>query len=360
MAAISAINLSFGPLGIMFAGLTGSGKTTIMRTMFGEEIEERPPDPSLADSTRHLCEYQMPNCPIILMDTVGFERLQGGNVEASFTWLQNHIAMRARSETETSVHAVIYCIAEHRNRFEGSEIRFCQQLVHEHGIPVILAITIKTSPKSDHSFQSAIQRQLNKAKLEDVQVLEVLAAPQQDPRRSAHGMDALVHVIREQLPRTIVPAFLAAQRVSLELKKELALTYVEAAGHRAAIFARMGIPFDKFWFIIPNEAYMLVKIGKSFGMEFESAFVWTLITSTIGATCLQIVGRQLLQFFMKFLPGDDQAQEVVSAEAACEMTKVLGEMFVDLLYDLCFRKGTNILREEIAAAFRARMVQYQG
>jgi septin family protein len=171
---------ALGRLCLMIAGVTGTGKTTLMNALFGHELHEIPPDPLLRESTNSCRESRMPNCPVTILDTVGFEQLPGRNEEASFDWLDSEIDRRARSEEETHVHFVIYCVAESSNRFEPLKITFCRRVVEELKIPVLIAITMKTTPPDDHGLQEAIRAQLAEARLASVHVVEVLAVREED------------------------------------------------------------------------------------------------------------------------------------------------------------------------------------
>lgn len=203
---------------ILVAGITGTGKSTLLNAVFGDEVAKTGTGKPV---TEHMDEYQNPNVPIHIWDTVGLE-LDSEKTEKSINDIRNTIASKAASENHFDcIHAIWYCINSGSNRYQGAELDFIKKL-HAIGVPFIIVLTQCTDiPEKINQFENEI-RKINEEKgMNDIEVVQVCAKDFETRLGTipAFGLEDLVDVTLKKLPEFLKTGFIAAQKVSKEQKR---------------------------------------------------------------------------------------------------------------------------------------------
>lgn len=220
------------PANIMVAGITGTGKSTLLNAVFGSELaatgKGRP-------VTSHIDEYQNDSVPIHIWDTVGLE-LDSAKTKESINSIRDTIASKADSDDQFDhVHAIWYCINSGSSRYQGAELDFIKNL-HSIGVPFIIVLTqCIGDPDEIARFEAQIREINTSMGMTDIEIVQVCA---QDFKLrgftiEAFGLDVLVQKTLEKLPDFIKGGFVAAQNVSKVQKRdycgEILVKYVDAA-----------------------------------------------------------------------------------------------------------------------------------
>ena len=220
------------PANIMVAGITGTGKSTLLNAVFGSELaatgKGRP-------VTSHIDEYQNDSVPIHIWDTVGLE-LDSAKTKESINSIRDTIASKADSDDQFDhVHAIWYCINSGSSRYQGAELDFIKNL-HSIGVPFIIVLTqCIGDPDEIDCFEAQIREINTSMGMTDIEIVQVCA---QDFKLrgftiEAFGLDVLVQKTLEKLPDFIKGGFVAAQNVSKVQKRdycgEILAKYVDAA-----------------------------------------------------------------------------------------------------------------------------------
>lgn len=219
---------------IMVAGITGTGKSTLINAVFGSEIAATG---SGKPVTEHIDEYQNGDIPIHIWDTVGLE-LDSEKTKESIKCIKSTIASKAElNDQYDRVHAIWYCINSGSNRYQGAELDFIKEL-HSIGVPFIIVLTQCSGDEDEvNAFESEIKKINVSMGMEDIKIVQVLALPVKyrgmPTPIPAFGLDELVNVTLRLLPSFIKSGFIAAQRVSQTEKRreceEIICSYVRAA-----------------------------------------------------------------------------------------------------------------------------------
>lgn len=218
---------------IMVAGITGTGKSTLINAIFGEDFAEtgigRP-------VTQNVNEYNSENLPIRIWDTVGLE-LDAETTKKSIKDIKDKIAQKAESKDQFDrIHAIWYCVNSRSSRYQGAELDFIKNL-HSVGVPFIIVLTQCIGDEDEvNAFEQEIRKINSNMGLDDVDVVQVCA---QDfkmrgvPPILAFGLDELVDITTKKLPAFIKSGFIASQKVSKVQKRELCediiIEYIKAA-----------------------------------------------------------------------------------------------------------------------------------
>lgn len=221
------------PANILVAGITGTGKSTLLNAIFGKNLAETGTGRPV---TEHMSEYHSEDIPIRIWDTVGLE-LDSEKTRKSIGDICAKIAeMAEHPDPYDKVHAIWYCINSNSKRYQGAELEFIKKL-HSLGVPFIIVMTqCHESIDVVDAFQREIEKINDSMGLNDVDVVQVMATPYEVRGPlviEAFGLDELVSLTCKKLPEFIVKGFVAAQKVSQREKRAesegIIYDYVEQA-----------------------------------------------------------------------------------------------------------------------------------
>ena len=203
---------------ILVAGITGTGKSTLLNAVFGDDVAKTGTGRPVTD---HMDEYANENVPIRIWDTVGLE-LDSEKTKESINAMRETIASKALSEDEFDrIHAIWYCVNSGSSRLQSAEVDFIQQL-HSLGVPFIIIMTQCTDADSKiEEFKQIISSILTEAGMHDITVIPVCAKPFETRLGviPAFGLDTLVDTTLQKMPEFIKDGFIAAQKVSKQQKR---------------------------------------------------------------------------------------------------------------------------------------------
>ena len=194
---------------ILVLGKTGVGKSTLINAVFGEDLAKTGTG---KPCTENIKEYFKEDFPIHLIDTRGLEL---GGYDNILNDLMQEISSRKKSPDSTNyIHIAWYCINYTSKRIENEELKIIEKLSSE--IPVIVVLT--QSINSDLTFYNDVKNLCYKFS----DVLRVLALPYDCPLGTikAFGLKELVSKTSEMIPEAQRTAFIAAQKVDLEIKEK--------------------------------------------------------------------------------------------------------------------------------------------
>lgn len=219
---------------IMVAGKTGTGKSTLLNAIFGEDLATTGTGRPV---TEHIDEYRHDSIPIHIWDTVGLE-LDSEKTRQSIDEIKKTIASKSESKEELDqIHAIWYCINSGSNRYEGAELDFIKEL-YSIGVPFTIVLTqCYGSKKKITEFEDIINKINREMGLTNIASIRVLAQDYEVEidddniiTKPAFGLENLVDITMEQLPEYVQSGFIAAQKVSESLKhsecEKLVWTYV--------------------------------------------------------------------------------------------------------------------------------------
>lgn len=344
---------------IMVAGITGTGKSTLLNAVFGADMAKTG---SGKPVTKQIDEYHNDDIPIRIWDTVGLE-LDSKKTKEAINAIKATIASKAESSNPyDKVHAIWYCINSGSNRYQGAELEFIKEL-HSIDVPFIIVLTQCSGDEDEvNAFESEIRKIDVEIGLGDIPIVQVLALPVKyrgmpEPIE-AFGLEELVNVTLELLPSFIKSGFAAAQRVSQGKKREecekIICSYVRASQNGfwdKVPLAKVSVTKDKIM-------KMFQKLGKMYNTVIPETVVegvlkkskvdsknkfWGLISPIDMGYSKKITA--LLEQKKK----DGFTVEVAEAEKndrAARMIAFYGYTFVDSIEEL-WRKSTAVQLKEI-------------
>jgi len=275
-------------LNVMVLGKTGSGKSTLINSIFDRNVAEtgigRP-------ITKEIHKLEVADFPLTIFDTPGLE-LNGENaIDVLLKEVIEQIKKGVNNgDLSEMVHCIWYCVSTASNRIENAEIDLLKKLSDNtkiYNVPVIIVLT-KSYAEQD---AMKLKKEIEKEKLNIVKVIPILA---QDfvingYTVPAYGLDTLASVMYQVLPREIQKTFISVQRANLALKREEAQKAVLVAVSEAIVCCAVPIPFAGNIGLWGVQTLMLAKISAVFGINLSKSTLRGIILAIFGVTGTNII-----------------------------------------------------------------------
>ena len=353
---------SLTTLNVVVIGKTGVGKSTLINSVFGENVAEVGLGRPVTQSIRKL---EKEGTPLAIYDTPGLELQGDHSAENLLEQVTNLINEGIQSEdVNQAIHCIWYCINTASSRVEPTEMNFLRKLgenTKRCNVPVILVLTQAFSKKKTEEMVTA----LRKENLPVRQVVPVLAQDyeisEDYPKIKAFGIDKLVELMSELLPDTVRDTFIALQIASIDLKRKRARAAVTAGA--AALTGASPIPFSDAAILVPTQVSMLAGITAIFGLPIEKAALTSIVSATIGTAGATVLGKTVVSNLIKMIPGAGTiVGAAISGTTAAALTGALGEAYIAILTrvasgdisfaDLTSKEGMEELRREFQKQLR--------
>lgn len=341
-------------INIMVAGKSGVGKSTLINTVFGEQMAKTGIGRPVTDKI-HLIEKD--DFPVRIYDTVGFELNQLALWKSTIHIKQLIRKTKRTPTTDDDIHCLWYCVAASGSKIEDKEIKFMKYFIDRH-IPVIMVLT-KSYSAEEADALAAVAKQ----DLPELRTVKVLASDSEWV--SAFGVDELVRQTAEVLPETLQDSFASAQKPELVMKHQQATKVVMKAA--ATNFGAGFMPLSNAPIMIDVQSTMLVKITSIYEVSLTGHQVETVLASALGLFGAMKVGKLAAKKLLNLVPGINLVTNAVSGAIGSAITGALGFGYIQLmemvvegkvnLNDLAPTELTDILVGLIKAKIPVKMSQ---
>lgn len=315
-------------LNIIVAGKTGVGKSTLINSVFRENLAEtgmgRP-------VTTHMRRITKKDFPLVVYDTRGFElgkSVQDDVKDEVMKTIRDGLAL---NDISKAIHCIWYCINAASNRIEPEEIEWLRELGAENEmtqVPIIVVLTQCFSKKKAQEMRKAVEDE----NLNVVQIVPVLAQDYEiddDYVAKAFGLDVLIRVMSEALPDELLDTLQNLQKVSLDEKTKRAQAAVATATAAAAAAGATPIPIADCAVLIPTQVAMIVSIAVIFGIDINKTVLASFVSSVLGTGGATLLGKTVVSNLLKLIPGAGSvAGGAISGATAGLLTTALGETFI--------------------------------
>lgn len=339
--AISERIKNLNHLNIIIAGKTGVGKSTLINAVFRDNLAEtgmgRP-------VTTHMIKISKNDMPLSIYDTRGFElgkEVQSEVKQEIINTIKNSFSHHDINE---AIHCIWYCINTACNRVEPNEIEWLRELSEESSvtqIPIIVVLTQSFNKKNAETIKKLIDEE----NLNVMQIVPVLAEKYEIDGLGTippFGLDTLIQVMENVLPKELSDTLQNVQIASLKSKKIKAQAAVAAASVAATGEGAVPVPFADCAMLIPTQIGMIVSITVIFGFNVNKSIITALLSSTIGSGGATVLGKTVVTNILKLIPGAGTvAGSAISAATASLITIALGEAYIGVM-ELIFKGEMSI------------------
>ena len=305
-------------------GKTGVGKSTLVNAVFRGNLAETGDGRPVTRTTR---EIKKEGIPLSVFDTRGLEL---GEYQNTVQELEKFILERRRSnDPNQHIHIAWICVMEESRRVEDGEIRLAEML--DRYVPVVAVVTKSIA---DNGFRRKVQELLPQTR-NTVRVLAQEMVLDGGHTIPAAGLDNLVDITMTLLPESQRDALAAAQRVSVNQKRQRAHAIVASMALSAGGIGATPVPFSDAIAIVPIQITMLASISAVWGLPTTTAYLGTLVSGAITGAGGTLVGRAAAAELLKLIPGvGTVVGGAINAGVAITLTTAFGEAYIATLYGM--------------------------
>lgn len=311
---------------ILILGATGSGKSTLVNSIFGRDLALTG---SGAPVTESISKYSASDAAVTIYDTRGYE--VGSEEQRRFLTEAVHYARNCRRspEPENHIHVVWYCIQASGHRILDVDIQTVKGF-NDLGIPAAIVLT-----KGD--LVTAAEEEELKA---DIGLLApsvpiFLTSHRMLPGLSRMDLNLLSQWSMDQLPAGLRTAFLSAQKTSLDVKKKEAATFI--AQHVAGAFT-VGftpIPVADAPILVSNQMAMIARILYIYDLEYMLKSMQRLVAGVGAGKLVSGFGVWSAGQLAKIVPGlGTITGGLINGSVASAITAALGHAVSGVCYQI--------------------------
>ncbi|BEG56933.1 GTP-binding protein [Helicobacter sp. NHP21005] len=316
-------------LNVLVAGGTGTGKSTLINVVFGEEVALTGQGASI---TQKITSYSQKG--LTIHDTRGLELKDFSTIKQE---IANFLENMHRKEVKEQIHVAWVCIQEPARRIQEGEVEL-YALIKEHEIPTIVVITKAQQDKDDkgEKFSNVVQEcfKLDEAHLQRVRALEV--EDDEGEVKKIMGISQLMEKTQALLAEGQKAAFKRKQKYDLELRreqcKEDANKAIAGYTTAAAAIGATPIPFSDFALLAPTQIAMIIHISKIYGVDLSQGVVEQLLGVFVGVLGVGYAVRAAVGGVLKLIPGvGSVVGGTINATAAGGTTALIGKAYAAYL-----------------------------
>lgn len=297
---------------VLLIGGTGVGKSSLLNYCFGASLAETGVGKPV---TQNIKKFSRPNFPVTIYDSKGYEI--GSQQEKEFMKdVVKYCTESLITDVEQRIHLVWYCISAVGARITSFDVDTIRQ-IQKARIPLAILLT-KADLISDEDAQAL--REVITNELPNVPVFETSTSLKLDGLE----LKKLITWSIESLPEALQIGFIAAQRLSVEAKRQQAKKVIMQHATGAAAVGFSPIPFSDAPLLLANQYALAARIMYIYSLEgLDSQF--SMAIKAMMTTILPMVGRYTATQLLKFIPLIGTAVSgMINAGVASALTYAFG------------------------------------
>ena len=316
---------------ILICGVTGIGKSTLIRDIFAMSEAEGPEIGNRGRArTTGVHPYSPAGATMTLYDSQGYEigTDEHKYMKEVLKVIDDKIKMQP-DEMQEHIHEVWYCVSAANNRFFEADEKMIRKIRQKYKIPVMVILT-----KVDCVDEDGIIY-LKKAileKLPDISIFtyacdEKTADWDEETRKKYVQKDEIIEWALDHLDQSLRAGFIPAVKKSLEVKRNYIARKVipKSAGLAWAAVAAtsiISVPFTDSVPLMALQVKMCYEIIKGYGIRTEGQQI---AANLVGTSAVSVFGRSLASNLIRVIPvAGGIVNATVNTTVAASVTAVLG------------------------------------
>ena len=316
---------------ILICGVTGIGKSTLIRDIFAMSEAEGPEIGNRGRArTTGVHPYSPAGATMTLYDSQGYEigTDEHKYMKEVLKVIDDKIKMHP-DEMQEHIHEVWYCVSAANNRFFEADEKMIRKIRQKYKIPVMVILT-----KVDCVDEDGIIY-LKKAileKLPDISIFtyacdEKTADWDEETRKKYVQKDEIIEWALDHLDQSLRAGFIPAVKKSLEVKRnyiarKVIPKYAGLAWAAVAATSIISVPFTDSVPLMALQVKMCYEIIKGYGIRTEGQQI---AANLVGTSAVSVFGRSLASNLIRVIPvAGGIVNATVNTTVAASVTAVLG------------------------------------
>ena len=318
---------SMGHVNIIIAGKTGVGKSTLINAAFRDHLAETGSGRPITQACQLI---EKDGVPLRIYDTVGLE-LNEERKERAIADIKGIINDGLKSgDADKFIHCLWYCVDSNSDRFEDTERDFVKEIAESSDIPVMIVLT--KSYLKGHAMRFAEIIAGYGMPVKNISVVLAESYDDEGQTFAAYGVKELVETTINVLPEAARRAWANAQRASLAVKRREAENIIRQTVKMAFGTGFSPVPVSDAALLVPVQLSMFIRITNVYGIKLTTSLATSLVSGLLGVAGATYVGRSVVSFLLKLVPGFGTAiGGVISGATAASITWGLGRTYIEIM-----------------------------
>ena len=316
---------------ILICGVTGIGKSTLIRDIFAMSEAEGPEIGNRGRArTTGVHPYSPAGATMTLYDSQGYEigTDEHKYMKEVLKVIDDKISAHP-DEMQEHIHEVWYCVSAANNRFFEADEKMIRKIRQKYKIPVMVILT-----KVDCVDEDGIIY-LKKAILEKIPDISIFtyacdektADWDEETRKKYVQKDEIIEWALEHLDQSLRAGFIPAVKKSLEVKRnyiarKVIPKYAGLAWATVAATSIISVPFTDSVPLMALQVKMSYEIIKGYGIRTEGQQI---AANLVGTSAVSVFGRSLASSLIRVIPvAGGIVNATVNTTVAASVTAVLG------------------------------------
>ena len=316
---------------ILICGVTGIGKSTLIRDIFAMSEAEGPEIGNQGRArTTGVHPYSPAGATMTLYDSQGYEigTDEHKYMKEVLKVIDDKISAHP-DEMQEHIHEVWYCVSAANNRFFEADEKMIRKIRQKYKIPVMVILT-----KVDCVDEDGIIY-LKKAILEKIPDISIFtyacdektADWDEETRKKYVQKDEIIEWALEHLDQSLRAGFIPAVKKSLEVKRnyiarKVIPKYAGLAWATVAATSIISVPFTDSVPLMALQVKMCYEIIKGYGIRTEGQQI---AANLVGTSAVSVFGRSLASSLIRVIPvAGGIVNATVNTTVAASVTAVLG------------------------------------
>ena len=313
---------NMAPVNILVAGKTGVGKSTLINSLFRENLASTGVGKPV---TAHLTKISKEGIPINLYDTRGLE-LDAKVQKEVMSDIEK--LYKENENTNDALHVAYYCINGNSNRIEDLEIDLIKRTSER--IPVIIVLTQSIGEPAEE-----FKAYLEEMDLPIEAIINVMADSykiSEDVVIEEYGLKELIAKTLDVIPEEAERAFNNAQHADIIRKAQSAKVWAKRYTKTAFGIGFSPVPMSDAALLVPMQVTLIAHITAIFGISLDKSTIVSLVAGLLGTTGATTAGRAIVSNIVKLIPGlGTVAGGFISGGTAAALTSALAISYIEIL-----------------------------